>query len=66
MRLADQVVPLVVEGRVEEELVVLDFEVLLVFADTALAEGDELLTLGQRSHGHGPLFQCNRHKEIRG
>ena len=62
MGLADQVVPLVVEGRIEEELVVLDLEVLVVLADSALAEGDELLALGQRSHGHGPLFECNRHR----
>jgi hypothetical protein len=64
--LADQVVALMVEGRVEEELVVLDLEVLLVLADSALAESDELLALSQRPHGHGPLFQCNRHEKIRG
>ena len=61
VRLADQVVALVVEGRIEEELVVLDLEVLVLLADTALAEGDQLLALGQRPHGHGPLFESNRH-----
>ena len=62
VRLADQIVPLMVERRVEEELVVLDLEMLVLLADAALAEGDELLTLGQRAHGHGPLFECNRHE----
>ena len=62
MRFADEIVPLVVEGRVEEELVVLDLEMLVVLADSALPKGDELLTLGQRSDGHGPLFESNRHR----
>ena len=62
MGLADQVVPLMVEGRVEEELVVLDLEVLVLLADSALAKGDQLLALGQRAHGHGPFFESNRHR----
>ena len=36
--LAHQVVALVVEGRVEEELLVLELEVLVLFADSALAQ----------------------------
>ena len=61
MRLADKIVALVIEGRIEEEPVVLDLEVLVLLADPALAEGDELLTLGQGAHRHGPLFEGNRH-----
>ncbi len=60
--LANEVVALVVEGGVEEELVVLDLEMLVLLADTALPEGDELLALGQRAHGYGPLFESNRHE----
>ncbi len=59
---ADQIVPLVVEGRIEEELVVLDLEVLVLLPDSALAQSDQLLALRQRSHGHGPLFESNRHE----
>ncbi len=62
MGLANQVVPLVVEGWIEEELVVLYLEMLVLLADSALPEGDQLLALGQRSHGHGPLFESNRHE----
>ena len=47
VRLADEVVALVVEGRVEEELLVLELEVLVLLADPALAQRDELLTLGR-------------------
>src|SRR3954471_7403106 len=61
VRLADQVVALVVKGGVEEETVVLDLEVLLLLADAALAQGYELLPLGQGAHCHGPLFEGNRH-----
>ena len=59
--LAHEVVPLVVEGRIEEELVVLDLEVLVLLADAALAHGDELLALGERSHGHGPFLESDWH-----
>ena len=61
VRLADQVVALVVEGRVEEELLVLELEVLVLLADAALAQGDELLALGERAHGYGPFFESNWH-----
>jgi hypothetical protein len=50
-----------VERGVEEEAIVLDLEVLVGLADPALAQGYELLTLGERSYGHGPFFECNRH-----
>jgi hypothetical protein len=62
MGLANQVVPLVVEGRIEEELIVLYFEMLVLLADSALPEGNQLFALGQRSHGYGPLFESNRHR----
>jgi hypothetical protein len=63
VRLLDEVVALVVEGGVEEEAVVLDLEVAVVLADTALSEGQQLLALGQRAHGHGPFFESNWHLE---
>ena len=65
VRLADEVVALVVEGRVEEEPLVLELEVLVLLADAALAEGDELLALGERAHGDGPFLESNRHGLIR-
>jgi hypothetical protein len=40
---------------------VLELEVLVLLADTALAQRDELLALGQRAHRDGPLFKGNRH-----
>ena len=40
----------------------LDLEVLVLLADPALAEGDELLALGEGAHRHGPLFEGNRHR----
>ena len=61
VRLADEVVALVVEGRIEEELLVLELEVLVLLADAALAERDELLTLGEGADRHGPFFEGNRH-----
>src|SRR3954449_4221803 len=63
VRLADQVGALVVEGRIEEEAVVLELEVTIGFADPALAEGEQLLTLGQSADGHGPLFERDWHRE---
>ena len=59
--LAHEVVALVVEGRIEEELLVLELEVLVLLADAALAQGDELLALGERTHRDGPFFEGNRH-----
>ena len=59
--LADEVVALMVEGRIEEELLVLELEVLVLFTDSALAERDELLALGEGANRHGPLFKGNRH-----
>ena len=61
VRVADEVVSLVIESWIEEELLVLEFEVLFLFCDPALAQGYALLALGQRTHGYGPLFEGNRH-----
>jgi hypothetical protein len=52
-----------VEGRIQEEAVVLKREVLVGLADSALAERDELLAFGKRAHGDGPLLKCDRHRE---
>src|SRR5262249_16615499 len=35
---------------------------LVVLSDSALPKSDQLLALRQRSHGHGPLFEGNRHE----
>src|SRR4051794_4927917 len=59
--LAHQVTALVVERRVEEEAIVLDLEVLVGLADTALAERDELLALGERAHGDSPFLESDWH-----
>ena len=61
VRLAHEVVALVVEGGVEEEAVVLELEVPVLLADAALAQGQELLTLGERAHCYGPFFECDWH-----
>ena len=50
-----------VESRIEEEALVLDLEALVGLADAALAQGHELLTLGERSYGNSPFFERNRH-----
>src|ERR687892_678476 len=62
MRLAHEVVVLVIEGRVEEEALVLELEVLVLLADPALAQGQQLLALGKRAHGNRPFLECNWHK----
>ena len=66
MGLADQVVALVIEGGVEEKAVVLELEVLVVLADAALAEGQQLLALGKRTHGYGPFFESDWHLVVAG
>jgi hypothetical protein len=62
--LANEVVALVIEGGVEEELLVLELEVLVLLADPALAQGDQLLALGKSANRHGPFFESNRHLEV--
>src|SRR3954454_6602269 len=63
VRGANDVVALVLEGRVEEEAVVLDLEVLALFADAALAQGDELFALGEGTDGNRPFLESNWHKK---
>ena len=62
VRLAHEVVTLMIEGRIQEEAVVLDPEALVGFADPTLSQGDELLALGERTDGDRPLLERNRHK----
>ena len=62
VRLADEVVALVVERGVEEEAVVLELEVLVLLADAALAQREELLALGESAHGDGPFLESNWHR----
>ena len=54
--LAHQVVALVVEGGVEEEAVVLDLEVLVLLANAALAQGQQLLALSESAHRYCPFL----------
>ena len=63
--LAHEVDALVIEGRVEEEPLVLELEVALGLADSALAQGHELLALGERAHGDSPFFKSDRHRKVR-
>ena len=65
VRGANDVVALVLEGRIEEEAVVLDLEVLALFADAALAQGDELFALGEGTDGDRPFLESNWHKKGR-
>ena len=63
VRGANDVVALVLERRIQEEAVVLDLEVLALLADAALAQGDELLALGERADGDRPFLESNWHKK---
>ena len=63
VRVPDDLVALVVERGVEEEAVVLDLEMLVLFANAALAQGEQLLALGERTHGNSPFFQSDWHKK---
>src|SRR4051795_11107614 len=60
MGLADEVVALLLERRVQEEAVVLETDALRRLA-RSLAERDELLAFGKRADGHGPFLEGNWH-----
>src|SRR4051794_22527367 len=67
VRGAHDVVAAVLEGRIQEEAIVLELEVLAVVAKpAALAQGDELLAFGERADGDRPFLEGNWHKERRG
>ena len=65
MRVADDVVALVVECGIQEEAVVFELEVLVLFADPALTKGQELLAFCERTNGDGPFLQGNWHRGFR-
>ena len=66
VRFAYQVVALVVEGRVQEEALVLQPKVPVGLADAALAQGDELLAFGESADGDRPFLQSDWHSDIEG
>src|SRR3954453_7001803 len=67
VRGAHDVVAPVLEGRIQEEAIVLELEVLAVVAKPAApAQGDELLAFGERADGDRPFLEGNWHKEGRG
>ena len=55
-----------VERRIEKEPFVVQLEMFFWLTDAALAERQKLLALGECPHGHGPFFESNRHREIKG
>ena len=63
VRRADDVVALMFERWEEEEPLVLELELLVLFADTALAQRDELLALGERADGDRPFLESDWHRE---
>ena len=63
MRGADHVVALVLERGIEEEAVVIELEVLGGVTEAgALAQGDELLALGERTDGDRPFLESDWHE----
>ena len=62
-----EIVVLVIKGGVEEEAVVLEFEVLVLLTDASLSEGEELFAFGEGSHGDSPFLERNWHRySVRG
>ena len=61
--LAHEVVALVIERGVQEKAVVIELEVLFRLANTALAQGDELLAFGEGADGDRPFLESNWHFE---
>ncbi len=52
-----------VERGVQEEAVVVELEVLFGLANTALAQGDQLLAFGEGADGDRPFLESNWHFE---
>src|ERR1700691_5745443 len=63
MGLAHEVVALVVERGIQEKAVVIELEVLFGLANTALAQGDQLLAFGEGADGDRPFLESNWHLE---
>src|SRR5581483_4130463 len=66
MGLAYEIGTLVIERGVEEKTLVIELEMFVRLANATLAQGEELLALGERPHSHGPFFESNRHVSVRG
>ncbi|MEA2246815.1 MAG: hypothetical protein QOH46_1344, partial [Solirubrobacteraceae bacterium] len=60
---ANDVVALMFECGIEEEAVVIQLEVLALFADSGLAQREELFALGERTDGNRPFLESNWHRE---
>ena len=58
MRLAHQIGTLMIKRRVEEESLVIELEMFVGLANAPLAEGQELLALGESPHRHGPFLKA--------
>ena len=61
VRLANEVVALVVEGGVEEEAVVIELEMAVFLPDPTFTERQKLLAFGKRADGYGPFFERDWH-----
>jgi hypothetical protein len=64
MRLANEVVALVIEGGIEEEAVVVQLEMPAVLPDAALPERQQLLAFGKRTDCDGPFFERDWHESL--
>ena len=63
MRGAHNVVPTVLEGGVQEEAIVFELEMFAVVANATLAQGDQLLALGESADGDRPFLEGNWHRK---
>jgi len=51
----------VVKSGIEEEALVLEFEVLVLLANSALTEREQLLTLGESADRYSPFLESDWH-----
>jgi hypothetical protein len=49
------------ERREKQKAVVFDLEAAAAFADSALAQNDDLVAATKRVHDHGPFLEGNAH-----